>query len=204
MVRGQDVYNFYKILLKKHGKQGWWPVFRDGRFQYTGEIPDEKQRFVIAISAILTQNTSWKNVEKAVKNLDELKLLDKKRLREIPVDELARAIRSSGYCNQKARKIKEFISFLDSGREMTRENLLSVWGVGKETADSILLYAYGRLYFVIDAYTKRVFCKRGLCNEGISYDELQKLIIARIPKEVNVYKEFHALLVEEGKCWVSL
>ena len=199
MVRGQDVYNFYKILLKKHGKQGWWPVFRDGRFQYTGEIPDEKQRFVIAISAILTQNTSWKNVEKAVKNLDELKLLDKKRLREIPVDELARAIRSSGYCNQKARKIKEFVGFLDSGKEMTRENLLGVWGIGKETADSILLYAYGKLCFVVDSYTKNVFVKKGLCEENIDYCGLQKLIIAGIPKDVNVYKEFHALLVAEGK-----
>ncbi len=199
MATGQEIYILYKTLLKKHGKQGWWPVFRDGRFQYTGEIPDEKQKFIIAVSAILTQNTSLRNVEKYVKNVDDVNLLNKEKLKGIQAYELGRAIKSSGYCNQKARKIKEFISFLDSGKEMTRDNLLGVWGVGKETADSILLYAYGELHFVVDAYTRRVFCKRGLCKESISYDGLQNLIIAGIPNDVNLYKEFHALIVEEGK-----
>lgn len=194
-----EAYALYKELLQKHGKQRWWPVFKKGKFQYSGEIPDEKQQFIIALSAILAQNTSWKNVEKAVKNLHELKLLNKKELKKIPVHELAVAIKSSGYCNQKARKIKEYIAFLDSGREITRENLLSVWGVGKETADSILLYAYHQPYFVIDAYTKRVFAARGLCSKDVGYDELQSFIVKNIPKDIIVYKEFHALLVEEGK-----
>ena len=194
-----DLKQLYHALLKKHGKQRWWPVFRDGGFHYTGEFPDSRQQFIIAVSAILTQNTAWGNVEKAVRDLDASQLLDKEKLREIPVGELAEVIKSSGYHNQKARKLKEFVAFLDSGREMTRENLLGVWGVGKETADSILLYAYGKLHFVVDAYTKRVLRARGLCDENAGYDALQKLIIEGIPKEVNVYKEFHALLVAEGK-----
>ncbi|MEK6835608.1 MAG: endonuclease [Nanoarchaeota archaeon] len=148
---------------------------------------------------MLTQNTSWKNVEKVIKILNERNLINKEKLTKIPTTKLASLIKSSGYYNQKARKIKEFIKFLNSNKQVTRENLLKIWGIGKETADSILLYAYNKPYFVIDNYTKKIFSKLNYCKKDISYDELQELIINNLPKDVNLYKEFHALLVEYGK-----
>src|SRR3989344_7436171 len=154
-----ELLEFYNQLLKKHGKRGWWPMFDGREFAYKNKdyiLPDEKQKFIICLSAILTQNTSWNNVEKAVINLHKHGLLEKNKLSKVPVEKLAALIKSSGYFNQKARKIKELIKFLDSGKEITRENLLDVWGIGKETADSMLLYAYNKPYFVVDNYTKRL------------------------------------------------
>ena len=180
--------SLYNNLLKKYGKQNWWPVQNKNN-----------AKLEICIGAILTQNTLWKNVEKVIKVLNEKNLIDKKRLSKIPIKKLALLIRSSGYHNQKARKIKELIKFLNSNKKVNRENLLSIWGIGKETADSILLYAYNKPYFVIDAYTKKIFSKLGYCKENVSYDELQNLITSKIPKNVGLYKEFHALLVRYGK-----
>ena len=179
--------NLYNSLLKKYGKQGWWPV------------QGNNARLEICLGAILTQNTSWKNVEKVIKILNEKNLIDKEKLYKIPIKNLALLIKSSGYHNQKARKIKEFIKFLNSNKEVNRENLLSIWGIGEETADSILLYAYDKSYFVVDTYTKKIFSKLRYCKENVSYDELQELITSKIPKDVNLYKEFHALLVRYGK-----
>src|SRR3989344_2883112 len=175
--------SLYYKLLKKYGKQNWWPCITKNR------------QLEICLGAILTQNTSWNNVEKVIKILNEKNLVDKDKLDKINVNELALLIKSSGYYKQKARKIKEFIKFLKSGKEITRENLLDVWGIGKETADTILLYAYNKPYFVIDNYTRRLFSD----YKNLDYDELQKLITNNIPKNVNLYKEFHALIVEEGK-----
>ncbi len=179
--------NLYNKLLKKYGKQNWWPCVTNNK------------RFEICLGAILTQNISWKNVEKVIKILNEKNLVNKDKLRKISLKKLASLIKSSGYHNQKAKKIKEFIKFLDSGKKITRENLLNVWGIGKETADSMLLYAYNRPYFVIDNYTKRLLSKSNYCKEDISYDELQNLITNKIPKDVKLYKEFHALIVENAK-----
>jgi len=177
----------YNFLLNKYGKQNWWPV------------QSKNKKLEICIGAILTQNTSWKNVEKVIKTLNEKNLINKNKLEKIPIKKLALLIRSSGYHNQKARKIKEFIKFLNSNKKITRENLLNVWGIGKETADSILLYAYNKPYFVVDNYTKDLFSKLGYCNKDIGYDELQKLITKKLPKNVDLYKQFHALIVEHGK-----
>ena len=183
-----DIHEFYNKLLKQYGKQNWWPIYGNNN-----------QKLEICIGAILTQNTSWKNVEKVIKILNERNLINKEKLTKIPTTKLASLIKSSGYYNQKARKIKEFIKFLNSNKQVTRENLLKIWGIGKETADSILLYAYNKPYFVIDNYTKKIFSKLNYCKKDISYDELQELIINNLPKDVNLYKEFHALLVEYGK-----
>ncbi|MCD6381984.1 MAG: endonuclease [Candidatus Aenigmarchaeota archaeon] len=172
----------FNRLLEDFGEQHWWPTI------------SKNKRLEIIIAAILTQNTSWKQVEKAIRKLHERGLLNEKKLREIPEDELANLIRCTGYYKQKARKIKEFLKFKE---QITRENLLSIWGIGKETADSILLYAYNKPVFVVDAYTKRIFERLGFGK--MNYDELQKLFHDNLPKGVKLFKEYHALLVELGK-----
>lgn len=194
-----DIYN---KLLKEYGKQGWWPLYnsKTDKFEYKSKIPKtNKERLEICLGAILTQGTNWKNVEKALLSLIKNDLIDKEKLIKINENKLSQLIRSSGYYKQKTRKIKEFVKFLESNKKVTRENLLDIWGIGPETADSILLYAYNKPYFVVDNYTKRIFIKLGYCKEKIKYDKLQKLIIINLPKRVNLYKEFHALIVEHGK-----
>ncbi len=201
----RELEEIYKKLLAEYGYQGWWPLFngKTGKIEYHQKdyiLPkNDAQRFEICLGAILTQNTSWKNAEKALKNLRENNLLKRDKLILINSAKLAELIKSSGYNNQKAKKIKEFITFLDSGKEISRENLLSVWGVGRETADSMLLYAYQRPIFVIDAYTKRIFSRIGLCNENISYDNLQQIFQNNLDNNSQLFNEYHALLVEHGK-----
>ena len=192
----------YEELLALYGKQGWWPLFNPikNKFEYySGNPKNFKQKLEICLGAILTQNTNWNNAEKALLNLINKNLINIDKLDRIPENKLALLIKSSGYYKQKAKKIKEFIKFLKSNKEITRENLLKVWGVGKETADSILLYAYDKPYFVTDNYTKRFFSKLDYCKKDIGYDELQKLITSKIPKDINLYKEFHALIVKHSK-----
>lgn len=195
----------YKALLKIYSHQGWWPLFNNktDKIEYhQGDYSYPKnnvQRFEICMGAILTQNTSWKNAEKALKNLRKHKLLTKEKLKQIDNKKLAELIKSSGYNNQKAKKIKEFIKFLDSKKEINRENLLSIWGIGKETSDSILLYACNQPIFVIDSYTKRIFSRLGFCKENINYDELQNLIHNNLEKNYKLFNEYHALIVEHAK-----
>lgn len=173
----------YERLLAHFGKQDWWPC-------KTGK------RFEIITGAILTQNTNWKNVEKALDNLSKEKLLSRNAIKKAPTSKLASAIRPSGYYKQKAKKLKAFASF--SG-DITRENLLSIWGIGPETADSILLYAYNKPYFVVDAYTKRVFSRLRMLKGNEDYEEIRHYFESRLPKNVKIYKEFHALIVELAK-----
>ncbi len=148
-------------------------------------------------SHILTQNTSWKNIEEVIKELKIKNLLSKEGIEKINEEKLSIIIRSSGYYKQKARKLKEFVKFLNSGKEITRENLLSIWGIGEETADSILLYAYNKPVFVIDTYTKRIMDRFGFGK--LNYMELQSLFMDNLDKDVKLYKEYHALLVKLGK-----
>ena len=136
-------------------------------------------------------------MEKTIKALNLLCLINPIELKKIRQEQLAELIRCSGYYNQKAKKIKGIIGFLDSGKELTRENLLQVWGIGPETADSILLYAYRQPVFVIDAYTKRIMERISLSFR--SYNNLQKMFMDNFPRDYKVYNEFHALLVELGK-----
>lgn len=177
----------YNLLEREYGFQHWWPT------------QSSNKRFEIVIGAILAQNTSWNNVEKAIKNLDKFNFLRRDAIKQLNEKELAQLIKSSGYFNQKAKKIKKLIEFLDSKKEISRENLLQVWGIGKETADSILLYAYDKVEFVIDSYTKRIMGRIGIVEEKVGYDELKKLFTENLENNIELYKEYHALLVKHGK-----
>jgi len=183
-------------LLKSFGAQNWWPMQR-------GFSPPEWEVYV---GAVLTQNTAWRNVEKALANLREAGVTSRSDIAKANQRRLAALLRPAGYYNQKARKLKILASF--SG-EPSRESLLGLWGIGPETADSILLYALNRPFFVIDAYTKRVFARLGIDAEGYSrqnggknpneYDAWQQFFESNLPKDAGLYKEFHALIVELAK-----
>ena len=197
------INKIYQKLLEAYSPQGWWPLFNNktGKFEYhKGDysLPkNDAQRFEIIVGAILTQNTSWKNVEKVINNLERNNMLNLNSLKEIEAGKLSTIIKSSGYHNQKAKKIKKFIEFLDSKKEINRKNLLSIWGIGKETADSILLYAKNQPIFVIDAYTIRIFSR--LFKKEFYYDTLQELFMKNLKQDVSIFNEYHALLVEHAK-----
>ena len=182
--------------MRRFGPQGWWP----------GETP-----FEVIVGAILTQGTAWANVERAIANLKAARLLSVRGLGRVPRGRLARLIRPSGYFNQKAVKLKAFMAFMRReyggglaamGREPTaplRAKLLAVHGIGPETADSILLYAFGRPAFVVDAYTVRVLSRHGLLPPGAGYGEAQRYLVSRLPRDARLFNEFHALFVRVGK-----
>ncbi len=185
------IFTIYEKLLKAFGYQNWWPVHQG------------IDRFLeVSVGAILTQNTNWLNVEKAIENLIREDLLNWESLSKIQQEKLEKLIRPAGFYRQKARYIKNFVDAVKNKprEEITREFLLSLKGIGEETADSILLYGLDRPYFVVDAYTKRLFYRAGIIdNSKIRYSQLQKLIMDSIPKDLEVYKEYHALIVELGK-----
>lgn len=168
-------------------------------------------RLEIIIGAILTQNTAWANVEKAIRNLKKERVLNAKALSVIPEKTLAELIRPSGYYNIKAGRIKNFLKFLNTrykgslgamfGTDLyrLREELLSVKGIGRETADSILLYAGNKPIFVIDAYTKRIFSRHGFISKNAEYEGIQSLFMNNLRQDVRLFNEFHALIVELGK-----
>ena len=210
----------YLAMKRAHGLRGWWPVLRVGAAQDDRPTYDparkrltELQRFEIAVGAILTQNTAWSNVEKAMVQLHRCGAISPKRLNVMPPPRLAKLIRSSGYFNQKARKLKAFVRFLDmktSGVEpmnqlkrmqtrKIRAELLGVHGVGPETADSILLYALGKPVFVVDAYTRRIFSRHGWIRGDEPYDAIRKWFEGKLPKSPRLYNEYHAQIVEIGK-----
>ncbi|MCX7919171.1 MAG: endonuclease III domain-containing protein [bacterium] len=188
--------NIFHRLHNHFGDQHWWPA---------------ETRFEIIIGAILTQSTSWKNVEKAIANLKHERLLDCQSLVTIDEKKLAQLIRSSGYFNTKAKKLKAFVTFFHQRYHGNlnkmfavpllelRTQLLSVYGIGEETADSILLYAGNKPIFVIDAYTKRIFTRLGLVNPKVTYSELQTLFMSHLPPNPKLFNEYHALLVALGK-----
>ena len=190
-----DLLEVYELLLRSYGEQNWWPVDEEYHREH-GTDPREE----IVIGAVLTQNTSWRNVEKAIENLKREGALSFEGVLNTPLDKLEELIRPSGYYRQKARRLKvvsEKLSPVSKVESVSREELLSIEGIGRETADVILLYAGGRPYFVIDAYTKRIveriFGVRG------SYEELRSWFEGNLPKDVELYKEFHALLDEHAK-----
>ena len=186
----------YENLYRHFGPQNWWP----------GETP-----FEICVGAILTQNTNWQNVERAISRLKERELLDPQKLYELPFDELATLIRPAGYFRVKAKRLKNFLHLLvreyegrlerlfAEGLPQAREKLLSVSGIGPETADSILLYAGGFPVFVIDAYTRRILLRHGLATEEMDYQALQELFERNLPRDTELFNEYHALLVACGK-----
>ena len=190
------IKEFYNSLYNRYGPQNWWPA---------------ESELECILGAILTQNTSWKNVEKAFENLKSRGLLSVEKLDSIPTKKLANLIRPSGYFNQKAIKIKAFISYVkktyngdldkmfDEDTHELREKLLRIKGIGPETADSILLYALKKPVFVIDAYTYRILSRHSMIPNEISYQEMQDLLMDSLPEDIQVFNEYHALLVRVGK-----
>jgi endonuclease-3 related protein len=191
----------YYDLLDKYGYQGWWPINGHYHPQDYSYPHTPKQQFEIAIGAILTQNTNWNNVEKALTGLRDRKLLAPKKILAATKQEVKEAIRPAGYFNQKYKKLVIFSQFfLKQTDTPSREQLLQLWGVGPETADSILLYAYNFPTFVVDTYTKRVLFNHNLISDlNIDYHQLQAQITKEIPQERELYQEFHALLVVAAK-----
>ena len=187
---------YYNALFAAYGPQHWWP----GR-----------TAFEIIVGAILTQNTSWNNVEIAIRNLRRERLLTPRAIETVSLARLARLIRSSGYFRQKAKKLKCFVRFLRSEYDGSlkkmfetataelREKLLSVHGIGPETADSILLYAGNHPVFVVDAYTRRLLERHQLATAKQNYDEIRELFEGSLPRHAPLYNEFHALIVRTGK-----
>jgi len=185
----------YNLLSDHFGFRNWWPA----------ETP-----FEVCVGAILTQNTSWKNVEKALYNLKQANKLNLTQILKTEDNDLAELIRPSGYYNLKTKRLKALCKYLSKHgtKDLTsfesldtvtfRKQLLDVYGVGEETADSILLYAFERKVFVIDAYTKRISFRLGISKEDISYEKLQNLYVKHIPKDISLYNDFHAQYVALG------
>jgi endonuclease III related protein len=186
----------YRRLFIAYGRRHWWPA----------DTP-----FEVCIGAILTQSTSWSNVERAIANLKGERLLSPAAIARVRSDKLTCLIRPSLYYNVKARKLKELVRFLQAeyGGKVEnmkstptlelRKKLLGVWGLGPETVDSMLLYALGKPSFVVDAYTRRIFHRLGMTGKDDSYDELKAYFEANTQRSVRHYNEFHALIVEHGK-----
>ena len=191
----RELMQIYRRLYRHFGDLEWWP----------GDSPLE-----ISVGAILTQNTAWTNVEKAIRQLKQARALSVGALARMSHRRLARLIKSSGYFNVKARRLKNFISFVENRyggslkkllrqkSDRLRAELLSVNGVGPETADSIVLYAAKKPIFVIDAYTKRIFSRHGVLPHDKSYDEFQTLFTKLLPASVPLYNQYHAMLVNVG------
>ena len=184
----KKLLTLYKQLLKYFGHQKWWPT-----------KTKKNKQFEIIIGAILTQNTAWRNVEKAIDNLLEENLIDPKKLARIKKERLAKLIKPAGYYNQKAERLILAARFFMKNKSPTRKQLLAVKGIGPETADSIMLYAFNKPYFVVDAYTRRILSRLGLIKGNESYAELQNFFHKYLPQEQELFKEYHALLVELAK-----
>lgn len=190
------VNSIYKKLYSYFGPQHWWPA---------------ETAFEVMLGAILTQNTAWTNVEKAILCLKKKKLLNPWKLKKAPLKKIAACIVPAGYYNIKAKRLKEFLKYFFKNyqadiRKMSlvsqaalREELLAVNGIGPETADSILLYALNKPVFVVDAYTKRIFSRHNLIKEDASYNEAQEFFLKRLKESAQLFNQYHALLVKLGK-----
>ncbi len=186
----------YRCMLARFGPRHWWPA----------DTP-----FEVMVGAVLTQNTAWTNVEKAIRNIKAAGAFTLEKLNNAPEETLAQWIRPSGYFNLKAKRLKALTRFLsdtyggnlEKMAEMPcstlREQLLGVYGIGKETADSILLYALEKPIFVVDAYTRRIFSRHQLIAPDAGYDETQHFFMAHLPYDTQLFNEYHALIVETGK-----
>ena len=196
MLTREKIPAFYDALFKAYGPQHWWPA----------ETPLE-----VVVGAILTQNTNWKNVERAIANLKREGLLDVDALAKVDPERLAEAIRPAGYFRIKAGRLKNFSRMLEDRfggdldalfalrTQTLRETVLAVKGIGPETADSIVLYAAGKPVFVVDAYTGRILRRHGMIDRDATYEDIQQLMRSALPDNVERFKEYHALLVAAGK-----
>jgi len=192
----EQLTEIYQLLFDRFGPQHWWP----GQTQ-----------FEIITGAILTQNTNWANVEKAITNLKSADRLTPEKLHNLDVSQLAELIRPAGYYNIKAKRLKNFINWLFDNYDgkptnletvdtsQLRAELLAINGIGRETADSILLYAFERPIFVVDAYTARIAFRHQLIQPDAEYEQLRELFQSNLPEDVQLFNEYHALLVRVGK-----
>ncbi len=186
----------YARLFEAFGPQKWWPA---------------QTQFEVVVGAILTQNTNWGNVEKALNNLKRANRLSSCTLKDISLQKLALLIRPAGYFNVKAKRLKNFISFLfeeyggnlkrmaGENTQLLRKKLLGVNGIGPETADSILLYAFDKPVFVVDAYTRRILYRHGIIDEASDYHAVQGVVVGALSCDATMFNEFHALIVRLGK-----
>ncbi|MFP4403721.1 MAG: endonuclease III domain-containing protein [Nanoarchaeota archaeon] len=209
------IKKIYYLLLNNYGFQGWWPLLNLKNSENGYHLNDynypknKKQIFEICLGALLTQNTTWKNANKAIINLHEINAINPKKLIElndIKTVKLLDAIKPAGYYNQKLKKIIIFSKYFINLNEKipTKIQLLNLWGIGDETADSILLYAFKKPSFVIDTYTKRIFSRIGICNDSIEYINLQNIfqnsfINESYDNKIQIYNEYHALIVLHAK-----
>jgi endonuclease-3 related protein len=196
MTTPQKLIEIYQELYDAFGPQHWWP----------GDSQIE-----IITGAILTQNTNWTNVEKAINNLKTADCLSAEKLHKLDIAQLAELIRPAGYFNIKAKRLKNFLDWLfenydgqltnleSSKTEQFREELLDVKGIGRETADSILLYAFERPVFVVDTYTARITTRHKLIEPDVDYEQLRYLFESNLPEDIQLFNEYHALLVRTGK-----
>ncbi|HLB27918.1 MAG TPA: endonuclease [Dehalococcoidales bacterium] len=208
----QKLQEIYQCLMATYGPQHWWPA---------------EEPFEVMVGAILTQSAAWRNVEKAIANLKMAKALSPQVLRRLSLDEIATLIHPCGYYNTKARKLRALAEWFGEccqddvnnmraiGTEQLRKQLLGVWGIGEETADSIILYAANQPIFVVDAYAKRIIDRLGMAPERNSYAAYQSLFMGNLsfggvytergecaqdkPADVQLFNEYHALLVALGK-----
>lgn len=219
------IYEIYRLLYKTYGPQGWWPFINydgvneskngnsEGYHILDYSFPrDVDEVFEVCLGSILTQNTSFTSVVKSLHNLKIQDALTPETIKKLDIDELKLAIKPSGYHNQKAKYILEFISFFEAldARTPTRDELLSVLGVGEETADSILLYGYNSPEFKVDTYTKRVLLELELINEKVKYRDMKQLMQEALKECIEdeeelriVYQEYHALIVNHSKEFYS-
>lgn len=192
----ETLVKIYDKLLEAFGPQHWWPADDD---------------FEIIVGAILTQSVSWKNVEKAIDNLKAEGLLSLDAVLAVDKDKLAALIKSTMYYNQKALKLKNFCRYIkqnyggdiyslfEKSIPNMRAELLSIKGIGPETADSIILYAAAKPIFVVDAYTRRIFSRLGFLPDDVKYSQMQDFFMSNLPSDVNLFNEYHALIVRLGK-----
>jgi endonuclease-3 related protein len=219
------IYKIYTILFKKYGAQGWWPYMNfDGvngskmgniEGYHIGDYSYPKnndQIFEVALGSILTQNTTFTSVIKAMKNLNTHGGITKDHIKALSIVELKNSIRPAGYFNQKANYILNYIEFYESldSKVPTRDEVLKVKGVGEETADSILLYGYNQAEFKIDAYTKRLLLELELIDQKAKYKDMKNLMESSLKQITTnkqelriIYQEYHALIVEHGKRYYS-
>jgi endonuclease III related protein len=192
----EKLMEMYGRMMEAYGPQKWWP----------GETP-----FEVMVGAVLTQNTNWTNVEKAIGNLKRQGLLSPEAIHNMESEELAEVIRPAGYYRVKAGRLKNLMRWMferfegDVERMLAtpmrelREGLLSVSGIGKETADSVLLYAGGKLSFVVDTYTYRVMRRHGMIEPEADYERVREMFMESLDEDAGLYNEYHALLVKVGK-----
>lgn len=215
---GEEIRLMYRNLYHLYGPQGWWPLLEHegsnptktgavhGYHPLNYDLPEsDRDVYEVIQGAILTQNTSWTAAEMALQNLNKINGINPERLLNLDPDILKESIRCAGFLNQKSEYLREVSKFYISlkGDIPDRQALLNVKGVGNETADSILLYAYKQPEFVVDSYTKRILVHRGIIQENESYNKVKTLFESNLSEDHIVYNEFHALIVEHAKRYYS-